>query len=347
MKILIFSGYNPRAIISFCRIASEYNLNFDIIAKSKDDEILKTDYKSNVVLIRKSTELNITIIFDIIKKYNNTKLFILPSTEYLNRILLYNKFELNNKNVFFGLTNFVTYNSVSDKLSFSNICNTYEIKTPIEYNFNFKKIPYVIKPKKYFNKDMSIDTPMLVFDESTFDEFFSNKNPNDFYLQEFVSGESIYFLFYFSKNGEFDVFSQKNYIQQPNGGSITYAKSSEHYKESITNKLVTMFRSINFFGLVMVEFRKRNDEWIMIEANPRLWGPSQLILDSGMNLFDKFLYDNNLISSPKSRIFKPNISYVWEFGMTDNDTYHYGCSDFNYDAKSDIYNRTDTIQLYE
>lgn len=347
MKILIFSGYNPRAVISFCRIASEYNLDFDIIAKSKDDEILKTDYRSNVALIRKSNELDITTIFDIIKKYNNTKVFILPSTEYLNRILLSNKSELNSKNVFFGLTDNNTYNCISDKLSFSNICNIHGIQAPIEYDFNSKKIPYVIKPKKYFNEDMTIDSPILVFNESISNNFFYNKNYNDFYIQEFVEGESIYFLFYFSKNGDVDVFSQKNYIQQPNGGSITYAKSSEHYKETITNKLVRMFKSINFTGLVMVEFRKRNNEWIMIEANPRLWGPSQLILDSGMNLLDKFLYDNDLISFPKNRTFQPNIDYVWKFGMTDNNTYHYGCSDFNYDVKSDIYNRKDTIQLYE
>ena len=347
MKILVFSGYNPRAVISFCRIASEYNLDFDIIAKSDDDEILQTNYKNNVVLIRNSKDLSITHIFDIINKYNNSKIFILPSTEYLNRMLLSNKKELNDRNVFFGLTDEDTYNLISNKLSFSSLCKSYDIKIPIEYDFDLKKIPYVIKPKSYFNKDMSIDSPVLVFDEITFLNFFKDKNYDDFYLQEFIEGESIYFLFYFDKNGNFDVFSQKNYTQQPNGGSITYAKSSEHYKESITNQLVKLFKSINFFGLVMVEFRKRDNEWIMIEANPRLWGPSQLILDSGMNLLDKFLYDNNLIQFPKNRTFKPNIDYVWKSGMTDNDVYHHICSNYDYDVKMDIYNRTDTIQLYE
>jgi hypothetical protein len=35
-----------------------------------------------------------------------------------------------------------------------------------------------------------------------------------------------------------------------------------------------------FYGLVMIEVKEYDNQFYMIEANPRLWGPSQLILDA-------------------------------------------------------------------
>ena len=35
----------------------------------------------------------------------------------------------------------------------------------------------------------------------------------------------------------------------------------------------------------------------MIEANPRFWGPSQLFVDAGFNLFESFLFDYNIIET--------------------------------------------------
>ena len=56
----------------------------------------------------------------------------------------------------------------------------------------------------------------------------------------------------------------------------------------------------------------------MIEANPRLWGPSQLILDSGMDLFQCFAYDNKLIKKIETKHY-PKLGalvlLVWWFGQ--------------------------------
>jgi len=341
MKVLIFSGYNPRAIISFCRIASEYKLDFDIIASSKDDEILNSKYSENVSIVRESKQMDIDTILSICKKYENQKLFILPSTEYLNRILIANSEILNKNNIHFGLTNKETYELVSDKISFGELCKDNGITIPEEYDEI--RIPCVLKPKKYFNSNLGIDTPQLIFNES---DISNVSNLEDFYIQQYVEGESIYLLFYITKSGDYNVYSQKNYIQQPNGGSILLAKSTKHYKESISNKVTDLFIKIGFSGLVMVEFRRTLNDWIMIEANPRLWGPSQLILDSGMNLFDMFLYDNGLIDYVKDREYKVDIPYLWHFGM--------GMDDSKLDSyqpdiflTNDLYNREDTIKIFK
>jgi len=340
MKVLIFSGYNPRAIISFCRIASEYKLDFDIIASSKNDEILNSKYSENVSIIRESKQMDIDTILSICKKYENQKLFILPSTEYLNRILISNSEILNKNSIYFGLTDKKTYELVSDKISFGELCKDNGISVPKEYDEI--QIPCVLKPKKYFNSNLGIDTPELIFDESDIDKV---SNLEDFYIQQYVDGESIYLLFYVTKNGDYSVYSQKNYIQQPNGGSILLAKSTKHYKESISSKVADLFVKIGFSGLVMVEFRRTLNDWIMIEANPRLWGPSQLILDSGMDLFDMFLYDNDLIWYMEDRKYKPDVPYLWSSGMGMSDS---KLDDYQPDIflTDDLYNKSDTIKIF-
>lgn len=96
--IVIFSGYNQRAIISFCRVAEEQNIPLIIIARSEDDSILKTEYEKYVKYIREKIELDLSYIKNILSKIKNEEIFneyvILPSSEALNRFLLNNKEEL-------------------------------------------------------------------------------------------------------------------------------------------------------------------------------------------------------------------------------------------------------------
>jgi len=95
----------------------------------------------------------------------------------------------------------------------------------------------------------------------------------------------------------------------------------------------------------MVEFRRTLNDWIMIEANPRLWGPSQLILDSGMDLFDMFLYDNDLIWYMEDRKYKPDVPYLWSSGMGMSDS---KLDDYQPDIflTDDLYNKSDTIKIF-
>jgi hypothetical protein len=346
MKILIFSGYNPRAIVTFCRLATEYSLDFDIIASSDTDEILKTDYLKNVKLVRNTKNIDIDVISEIIDLYKGQSVFILPSTEYLNRILISNKKLLNAKNTFFGLVDSDIYELVSDKIKFNELCKSYEILVPFQYESIPTQTPFVIKPKTYFGSDNSISTPQIFFNTDDLELHLSTKNIQDFYFQEYVVGDSVYLLFYFTKEGNYSVFSQQNYIQQLNGGSILFAKSSTYHTNKIVDKFVKMFTDVNFHGLVMVELRKHDDTWIMIEANPRLWGPSQLILDSGMDLLDLFLLDNSLINKIKPRTFSVDTEYLWSGGITSNVHIHSGASLYNYNIKFDIYNRSDTLKLF-
>jgi hypothetical protein len=96
----------------------------------------------------------------------------------------------------------------------------------------------------------------------------------------------------------------------------------------------------------------------MIEANPRLWGPSQLILDAGMDLFYFFAADNELINAvPKSQ-FKKGVKYFWSGGIIEDQLkgempvfHQYSASEFFKEnagwCKADLYTKSDTLKVYQ
>ena len=93
--IIIFTGFNQRAVIAFLRTLIQNQLPFVIIAKSTKDTILNSIYKNYVCYIRNSIELEIDEILECIEILNRKNIakryIIMPSTEALNRYLLKNK----------------------------------------------------------------------------------------------------------------------------------------------------------------------------------------------------------------------------------------------------------------
>jgi len=109
----------------------------------------------------------------------------------------------------------------------------------------------------------------------------------------------------------------------------------------------------------MVETKFHDMQHFTIEANPRLWGPSQLILDSGMDLFERFAYDYKLLQSLEEKTYKEKTPYFWSGGLLEDSrkmadvVFHgdYSVSSFikEYDLfySSDIYLKDDTIKIFQ
>ncbi|MCQ8131095.1 hypothetical protein, partial [Methylomonas rivi] len=181
---------------------------------------------------------------------------------------------------------------------------------------------------------------------------------NEFYLQEFIEGRSIYLLYYFYKNNTCLKYSQENLIQQKGGGSILAAKPDNIHHTNISKSFEDLFYSIGFSGFVMVEIRNRLNKTYMIEANPRFWGPSQLFVDAGVNFFNALLYEYGFLEKAPTHIEeKYNTTYFWDDGLSfdkkniDDTTFYYlNKQDFlsNYAQwdKNNILKRDDTIKVY-
>ena len=56
------------------------------------------------------------------KKHNFNDIFILPTTEFLNRNLIKHRQFFQNENIFFGLCEKDLYEKLSDKKSFTELC---------------------------------------------------------------------------------------------------------------------------------------------------------------------------------------------------------------------------------
>ena len=319
--IIIFSGFNQRAVIAFIRTLEKNKLQYGIIATSNGDTILDTEYASKVIVIRQFKVLDLNDIKNTIllfkQKIIANEYIIAPTTEALNRFLLLHRNEIENSDVKIPLVSKELYEKISDKYCFGRLCTNNNIQVPSQFaDSRDIQVPFVAKPLHYFASDGLNYPPILVFSETDKINFFSKYNSSDFYFQDYIEGKSYYLLYYFHRNGNVYKFSQQNIIQQPEGKSIVAAISSQIHLGEESAKYEALFKSIEFNGLVMIELMERNGTYYMIEANPRFWGPSQLFVDAGMNFFDAFLHDYGLIkNSPEFIEHNKIYNYFWFGGI--------------------------------
>lgn len=363
--IIIFSGFNQRAVIAFLRTLQENNLTYAIVAKSETDDIFLTKYACNVVSVRRSVPLDLEDIVDAIMtvqdKHDADKYVIAPSSEALNRFLLEHKERFNEMKCEVPLVDKGLYETISDKYSFGAICSENGICTPKELKFNeIVTLPVVAKPKKYFsastNKTLS---PEIISSSRELALFNKEQNAEDYYFQEYISGRSLYLLYYFSKNGMIYKLSQENIIQQPDGKSMVAAISSDFHNTAESEKYERMLETLDFFGLIMIEVKQMSGINYMIEANPRFWGPSQLFVDSGVNFFEAFLYDLDILDRlPKFSEPSEITHYFWFGGIIEAYKQNKQLKYYQGDEasflhllptwlQSDVYRRVDTINIFK
>ncbi len=365
--IIIFSGYNQRAVIAFLRTLRKNELqNYIIFASSSRDTILKTEYATHVESIRKKKELDLEEIKELIYfsqiKYRFKTFVIAPSTEVLNRFIIAHQTSFNNMGNINVLVDDVIYKSISDKKSFGDICKKKGIMVPKEIEFPHDwREPFVAKPIAYFDDKHSVYSPILIRTKEDYDAFNQKYPQSSFYYQQFVYGKSIYLLYYIlkeeNKNRKVFKFSQENLMQQSNGKSILAAIPSAYHEKDISKKFETILLELGYYGFVMVELKVCEKEEYMIEANPRFWGPSQLFVDAGMNFFEVFLKEYGFLDKEM---------YKWDADMDAVYYWHGGTVPWypgNYPVfyedfkekyidevlvllKHDIYRRPDTSQLF-
>ncbi len=362
--IVIFSGFNQRAVIAFLRTLKNNKVNdYRIVAASEQDSIFQTIYKDKVVYTRKKKQLYLNEFIDaikcIVRGYGEEKCLIAPSTEALNRFMLENRKVLEDNQCIIPLVERNLYEEISDKEAFGSLCYCKGLDTPKLVGISqFYSGPIVAKPRTYFSSEGKVFSPVIIQSKEQFEEFKRQYNTRDFIYQEYIDGESYYLLYYFTKEGEAYSFSQINYAQQPGGKSILAAECSDlHYKEDISDKYKMLFLELGFSGFVMVELRKNNGVYYMIEANPRFWGPAQLFCDAGYNLFERFLDEYGYIKKKKLGRINYQAKYLWSGGFEGNVDQNEHCvwlgngkekvcQDIDLFMESDLYNRGDTMDVF-
>lgn len=359
--IVVFSGYNQRAVVAFLRTLEKKQLQYQIIAADAKDQVFLTPYKEHVVYTRKIKQLDLKDIIIGLKKVDqDDNNIIAPSTEALNRFLLDNREQFEALGFTIPLVKKDLYEEISDKEKFENICKKDGILVPREYELkrDFSR-PLVAKPKAYVGSKGEIVSPIFILSQTDQQNFTKNYIVEDFTYQEYLEGgRSVYLLFYFDKNGDYWLLSQENFVQQPGGKSMQCAVITDDYKnEVMVEPYVKLFRGMKFRGMVMVEIKVIGDDYYMIEANPRFWGPSQLFCDAGCNLFEYLLYDYGVLTKKPHQNLK-HVYYYWSNGIPAEKTLESnvvvhgdGKKIFSRDLgaikKMEIYNRKDTKEIYK
>lgn len=363
--ILVFSGYNFRAVVAFCRFAKTNGIRFHIVACDKDDPVWLTDYASDVVATRQDRQLSydkfLLLCSGVKKSEGIDRIDVLPSSEYLNRFILRHRAELANNGISVPLCDEALYRRLSDKLSFAELCRTRGLDTPRNLSLDeVSSYPVVIKPNEYFSGDGSVQfKPLIVPDSDTHQRLLRDLKIHEIHHQEFVRGYSNYLLFYVSNYGNHVVFSQQNLVQQSHGGSIIAARTSDLHQHPIADAYLRLLLDIGFNGLIMIELRSMNERHVMIEANPRLWGPSQLFVDSNVPIFTRFVeelgYHPGTDTVPKPH--HPD-RYFWNAGLISDrrsgntPAFHqYSPDEFVNDyaiwQTSDVFLRPDSLNLHK
>jgi len=356
---LVFSGFNQRAVVAFLRVLERHRIDYGIVAAGRDDSILLSAYREHVIQVRTSLALDLDGMRETVAaarvRFAGRGLIIAPSTEALNRFCLAHRRELESLGVQIPLVDLKLYQQISDKRPFSELCDSHGLRIPAEIDSpGTTPLPYVAKPKGY---DAAPGLrPLLVLTEGDREAFLAGHDLDDYYIQEFVEGRSLYLLLYMAADGRVTAFSQENLIQQPGGKSIVAAIASEFHHTTEADRYVRMLKAVGFEGLVMVEVRQRGDDYYMIEANPRFWGPSQLFVDAmEEDLFDAFLAD--LGFRPEEAKQNRGDRYFWHGGLVEAVRSGSGAVFHNYSSEllardmpawlaADVYRRPDCMAIY-
>lgn len=354
---IVFGGYNNRAVLAFCRFLAKYEVDYHLIARDEKDPIYLTDYSKKVFSRRDDRELNKetigSLLLSIKKKFKYDALFIAPTSEFLNRFFLKNRGYFEENSSYIPLTNIELYEKISDKESFCEMCEKYGIRVPRNLGAMPSQYPFVAKPRRYDEANASL-APHIINTDSEKSSFLSTHKESDFFYQEFIEGKSVYLLSFLGGAQQL-VYSQRNLIQQGCGKSIILATHDNYHLTDDARLYLDMLESEGFSGLIMIEVRVCADGGsVMIEANPRFWGPFQFVVDNCEDILIGFCKFSGFSLNEKiKKHHRETQYYYWSGGIKS----FMPPSFFDYDARSfmrdfhdiskcDVHLREDSLNLY-
>jgi len=302
---VIFGGGNHRAVVAFLREIRRLGADYYIVARTDSDPILRTAYRGNVVFTRATHALDLKSMEESIEKVRAVagarELVVCPSSEFLNVFLLANRAFFAERGFIIPLVGKDIYELVSNKYSFTGLCKNNGFRVPDELDAAASgSFPFVARPRTNVNAENKSLYPYIISDEADLGAFRAQEKESDFFFQRYVPGESYYLLYYLSQRGTVFLDSQKNLLQQADGKSIVMACSADIHRSPLAGRFADMLRDTGFHGLAMVELRLHDGEFYPIELNPRLWGPSQLTVDSGSGILRAFIMENLSGSLPEA-----------------------------------------------
>lgn len=357
---MALSGHNIRAVVALCRWAAQAGVAVHAVARDANDPLYLTRYAPLVFVERRSAALDLAELVSWIhllcRRHGYEQVLIAPSTEFFNRFLLRHRAAIEAAGGIVPLVEEALYEQVSDKQAFAGMCTARGIAVPAVLEAPPEDPPFVAKPRRYLGASGAQLKPWLILTPAERARFLRDENPADYFLQEFVEGESLYLLAHLSRDGKVTASAQENLMQQAGGGSIILARAHGFHHEPEARPFLDMLVDAGFHGLVMIEVRRcrRSDRAVMIEANPRLWGPLQFMLDRHADPFTPLFADHGLQAHAPAAQGPQRPYYFWSGGLASGlppCTFHNFSpqrfiADYARIAAADLFARDDTLPLH-
>ncbi len=358
-RVLIFSGYNERAVIALCRELSAARAPFSVIAASARDPIFRTAYRAAVHAIRTVAALDADDLDRCLQRVQSrhpaSRYVIAPTSEFLNQHVLTHRGWFAERLCEIPLVDAECYARVTNKASFRALCVAAGIAVPREVDPTAGTYPFVAKPRFNITPDGRSLYPALIYRDADWVQQRESLGPLEhYYFEELIDGPSYYLLYYLPAHPDAPVFrwSQRNLLQQPGGKSMVLAASDTLHTSPISDQVMAMLRETGFHGLAMVEMIRRGDTYYAIELNPRLWGPMQLVRNAGSHLLRAFVQDalHGYVTDADPSAGHA-ASYAWLGGIRSGVMWHEPRPRFPWLAVAarlggDVYLRPDTMGLF-
>jgi len=358
--VMCLSGHNHRAVIALARWAAVTGVPLHLVGGGKADPVALTDHAGLAFVQRESPTLDVretcAWIGALRQLHRYDRVVIAPSTEFFNRFLLRHRREIEAAGGIVPLVDEALYARLSDKQAFAELCAAHGIAVPAVFDRLPEQAPFVAKPRRYLGAAGRQLKPCLVFTADDRDAFVCDESSDDYFFQELVEGESLYLLAHLARDGRATLSAQQNLMQQRGGGSIVLARAHDFHLEPDAQPYLQLLREVGFHGLVMIEVRRcaRSGRAVMIEANPRLWGPQQFMLDRGVDPFAPLFADHCVEVPRQWRSSEMGHFYFWSGGLAPQHgacTFHgYSAEGFVADyaaiAAADLFARDDSRRLH-
>lgn len=357
---LVPSGYNFRAVVAFCRALRKSGHRPALIACTDTDPVFRTDFADDVVFTRPTRALNIRefarAVAAVQRRGDAERCVLAPTSEFLVRWAYQNRDELARAGCDLPLPNESVYLTVTEKSAFTKFARDRGLPVPKEYRRGKPfPLPAVAKPRWNVSPDGRSLYPWLLRTADDLERFKREERADHFFMQEWVDGRSYYLLFHLPTDGVPTIYSQENLAQQPGGKSIVLARAALLHETAQAEIWADALRAAGFCGLAMIEVRQRGSEYVLIEANPRLWGPLQLCVDGCPSLLMNYIAEHTRVTPPagacKRGAKRPY--YLWYGGVAPDvaldwhgETPRRSALQFVRHLGSDVYFRRDTWRYF-
>lgn len=145
--------------------------------------------------------------------------------------------------------------------------------------------------------------------------------PEDYpIIQEYIEGEGVGFFAFYKDGKLVSSFMHERVREFPvSGGRSVCARSFYDEKLEKNGKLV--LEALNWNGSAMVEFKRtKENEFYLLEVNPKLWGSIELAICSGVNFPLQMIEDAFDIKNNISTPYKKDLYFQW---MLNGEVYHF------------------------